>query len=249
MSKVLLLLTLGALGSSMPTEPPRAMPATGGWISSDDYPADARRAGQEGVVAVKLFVDETGHVAACTITQSSNTPSLDAGTCALLTRRARFVPRAITPGAQFAGVYSTKVRWVLPIGDDELCPATLADANRLIASHSVVASRENDRGTITRDHTGGGTRLLAPVQKIQATIIDGQIFTLDFYLPSKAASHMSAFKNGYAAKKTKCTDSSCWWFEDEAHWHDPGVLANVDLQDMGSDPWSHLICHYEGYTQ
>lgn len=84
------------------------------WINENDYPADAIRAGQQGRVAVALYVDNTGRVASCDITASSNSASLDAQTCALIQRRARFLPATTVAGTTFAGVFKTTMTWRLP---------------------------------------------------------------------------------------------------------------------------------------
>ena len=114
-----------------PVEPPSATPSNDprAWIGVDDYPASAMRAQQQGTVAVKLFIDQTGRVAACTITQSSGSGELDAATCALMTRRARFAPRPLARGAQFAGIYAKRTRWVFPGTENAAVPRrSLADA-------------------------------------------------------------------------------------------------------------------------
>lgn len=108
--------------SNGPVEPLTAKPLNGpgGWIAANDYPAAALRAGQQGVVGVKLFIDQTGRVAACTITQTSHSGELDAATCELIKRRARFAPHGLAPGAQFAGVFTTTAKWALPVESSSL---------------------------------------------------------------------------------------------------------------------------------
>lgn len=61
-------------------------------FSVDDYPADAQRKGEEGTVQAELAVDAAGRTVACTVLHSSGSASLDSATCALLQRRARFLP-------------------------------------------------------------------------------------------------------------------------------------------------------------
>lgn len=87
-------------------------------ITADDYPAAARRAGKEGVVAVTLAIDASGYVADCTVTTSSGSPDLDAATCALLRERARYSPELDEQGRVIATVRSRKVRWTLPPLDE-----------------------------------------------------------------------------------------------------------------------------------
>lgn len=104
-----------------PPPPPNAMKSArplgdiGTWVTIDDYPAEALQAGQEGTVSFRLTIDRSGSVAQCAITQGSGFPALDDRTCALLTERARFTPARNAAGAPAEGVYSSRVRWLLPL--------------------------------------------------------------------------------------------------------------------------------------
>jgi TonB family protein len=71
---------------------PVAEPST--WVVTDDYPAAAKRAGQEGRVGFTLLVGTEGRATGCTVAESSGSTSLDTATCTLLMRRARFVSAA-----------------------------------------------------------------------------------------------------------------------------------------------------------
>lgn len=91
---------------------PRGNP--GGWISSNDYPSSAMRAGLSGTVAFQVTVGVDGRVAGCQITGSSGHSELDAATCRTITRRARFTPATGADCQPAAGSYSSRVRWTLP---------------------------------------------------------------------------------------------------------------------------------------
>jgi len=94
--------------------PARARGDVRGIFSDDDYPADAQRAGQEGTVQAKLDIDTSGRVARCTIIRSSGHASLDASTCKILLRRARFVPAQDRNGKATSDTYVTPpVTWRL----------------------------------------------------------------------------------------------------------------------------------------
>lgn len=80
-------------------------------ISEDDYPAEALRKHEEGTVGVRLDIDASGRVFACTVTQSAGSASLDAATCALLTRRSRFKPATDSAGRAIADVFTTRITW------------------------------------------------------------------------------------------------------------------------------------------
>lgn len=86
----------------------------GSWIRSDDYPARALRAGEEGTVRFNLTIGLNGAVTACQIVGSSGFPALDEATCRLVSRRARFNPAVDSTGAAVEGRYANTVRWRLP---------------------------------------------------------------------------------------------------------------------------------------
>lgn len=86
----------------------------GSWVGPDDYPDEATANDLDGIVAFRLDIDTSGRVSNCTVTQSSGTDSLDAATCNLISRRAVFSPARDASGAAVAGIYTNRVRWVLP---------------------------------------------------------------------------------------------------------------------------------------
>jgi protein TonB len=61
-------------------------------FSGDDYPASAQAAGAEGTARATLTIGTDGRVVSCSITQSSGNSALDAATCNILRRRAKFTP-------------------------------------------------------------------------------------------------------------------------------------------------------------
>ena len=84
------------------------------WITNDDYPARALRDEEEGTVGYRLIVSSSGRVSACEITRSSGNGQLDAASCRLITRRARFEAATDESGASVVGSYSGTVRWHIP---------------------------------------------------------------------------------------------------------------------------------------
>ncbi len=85
------------------------------WVSTADYPTAALRANEQGVTGFSVIVNAAGRVKACRITSSSGSPWLDATTCMLVTRRARFAPAVDKRNKPIEGMYSNRVRWVLPV--------------------------------------------------------------------------------------------------------------------------------------
>jgi len=84
------------------------------WITPDDYPPSALRVDAEGVVRVILSVDTAGNLADCQVAQSSGNADLDATTCALLRKRAKFVPAHDASGQPVASKAAQNFRWAIP---------------------------------------------------------------------------------------------------------------------------------------
>src|SRR5688572_20292017 len=81
----------------------------GGWISSDDYPAEARRSSETGTATVSLTVDDGGRPTACNVVASTSSETLDAATCTLLMERARFR----RPSDPEQNTTQLRVKWAL----------------------------------------------------------------------------------------------------------------------------------------
>lgn len=84
------------------------------WITSADYPAAARRFGQQGTVGFRLKVNEQGWPVDCTITQPSQSQVLNEETCRLLRLRARFEPARDAGGKPVPSTYDSRMAWRMP---------------------------------------------------------------------------------------------------------------------------------------
>lgn len=84
------------------------------WVLPEDYPSRELREGIEGVTGFRVVVGSDGRVDACEITASSGNARLDAATCRMVTRRARFDPASDGNGKEVVGSYSSTVRWQIP---------------------------------------------------------------------------------------------------------------------------------------
>jgi protein TonB len=83
-------------------------------FSPDDYPASAQAAGAEGTARAEISIGTDGRVTGCTITQSSGNSALDAATCNIIRRRAKFTPARDTNGNPVTDSLPTPpIRWVL----------------------------------------------------------------------------------------------------------------------------------------
>ena len=90
------------------------------WVTDEDYPPAALRAGTQGAVGVRLDLDRSGVVTGCAVTRSSGSAVLDGTTCDLLRARARFEPARDRRGRAVASTWRSRIRWVLP--DDNAPP-------------------------------------------------------------------------------------------------------------------------------
>lgn len=83
-------------------------------FSADDYPLEALRKDEEGIVAVVLRIGSAGEVTDCVVSSSSGSPSLDLQTCRLLWRRARFQPARDDKGQAVESAFTQRIKWRLP---------------------------------------------------------------------------------------------------------------------------------------
>ncbi|QAY76949.1 energy transducer TonB [Sphingosinicella sp. BN140058] len=109
-------------GAAMPPPPPlpktvepaRAKANLASYVTDSDYPAAAIRAEEQGTTRFRLAVGADGKVASCTVTASSGSSALDAKTCSIMQKRARFTPARDTAGNPVGDTVSNAIRWILP---------------------------------------------------------------------------------------------------------------------------------------
>lgn len=95
-------------------EPARARANLASYVSASDYPPSALANGEQGVVRFRLLVGEDGRVRDCAITVSSGSAALDAATCSILRRRARFTPARDSNGNPASDSVESSLVWRLP---------------------------------------------------------------------------------------------------------------------------------------
>jgi len=61
-------------------------------FSADDYPASAQAAEAQGTAQATLTISPSGQVIGCSLVRSTGNGALDAATCNILRRRAKFTP-------------------------------------------------------------------------------------------------------------------------------------------------------------
>jgi TonB family protein len=106
----------------LPTRPPppppvrvtRASADLAAYLSSDDYPAAALRAEEQGTANYRLDIGADGRVARCTITGSSGSAALDSATCRIMRSRARFEPARNAAGEPLPDRVTARIVWQLP---------------------------------------------------------------------------------------------------------------------------------------
>ena len=97
-------------------EPVPARPKNdpGRWLSNNDYRSSWARRELTGVARFRLEIAANGRVSNCTVTGSTGHSELDAATCSLVSKRARFEPARGGNGEPVAGSYTGSVLWQLP---------------------------------------------------------------------------------------------------------------------------------------
>lgn len=86
----------------------------GRWVTDSDYKSRWIREGREGKARFRLEISASGRVTDCTVTGSTGHDVLDAATCSLITRRARFDPAKDSSGNPVTGSYTSAVNWQIP---------------------------------------------------------------------------------------------------------------------------------------
>ena len=92
----------------------RAQSQLGKYVNDEDYPAHAIMEEATGSVRFTLLIDEAGRVADCTVIETSGVAVLDAQTCAIIKRRAKFEP-AVGPDEKPAkDAVMSRITWAMP---------------------------------------------------------------------------------------------------------------------------------------
>jgi TonB family protein len=81
----------------------------------DDYPIAAIRNFEQGSVGVRYRVTKEGKARDCKVLESSGSARLDARTCAIISRRGKFLPSRSKTGEPIESIMYSQVDWVLPV--------------------------------------------------------------------------------------------------------------------------------------
>jgi TonB family protein len=83
------------------------------WFTFNDYPEEAVRNGQQGLVIVSFEVDLSGRAQNCRVMKSTGFRTLDELPCRLIIKRARFKPAVTAEGvARVAHATSSMSFWM-----------------------------------------------------------------------------------------------------------------------------------------
>jgi len=84
-------------------------------FSTDDYPSSALAAGAGGTAQAELTIGTDGRVVGCSLIRSTGNGALDAATCNILRRRAKFTPARDSNGnATTDTIRTPMITWVVP---------------------------------------------------------------------------------------------------------------------------------------
>jgi len=127
----MLLTALALIAAPEPVSPQEIA----GIFSADDYPIESLQNGEKGVVSVEADVNPDGRVTGCRITKSSASSRLDSVTCAVITRRGRFLDRARKHGGTPFTI-NTTVNWDMRPGGIPL----IVNVSKIIFTSGPVMS-------------------------------------------------------------------------------------------------------------
>lgn len=98
-------------------------------FSPDDLPAYVQMAGRNRFVSTRTTVRTDGTVQDCIVERGSGDPKLDALTCSIIQRRAKFQPAKWLDGTPAYGVFRMHMNWVIgrPPSKNELEKVNPAD--------------------------------------------------------------------------------------------------------------------------
>ncbi|WP_288409441.1 energy transducer TonB [uncultured Sphingomonas sp.] len=94
------------------TDPTPIDPAS--WVTNDDFPAEALRKDEKGIVKFALSVNPAGRPTGCRIVETSGSALLDQTTCRVMVLRGVFKPATDKHGRPVTGEWEQRVNWQPP---------------------------------------------------------------------------------------------------------------------------------------
>ena len=121
-------------------------------FSANDYPDEAVRNVEEGIVGVVLRVSHTGQLTDCIVESSSHSASLDSQTCRIIWQRARFKPARDERGRAVESAIRQRIRWALPGAPPSTLPWSLRFTLTFAKAGTRPACRISTTGALDPDH-------------------------------------------------------------------------------------------------
>lgn len=125
----MLWLTFAAL-MSLPVPINARLPDVRAVFSADDFPAYMQMAGISRVTYPRVTIGPDGTLESCVAEVSSGDPKLDAYTCAIIVKRAKFRGATWTDGTPAYGVIRVPVSWVIseaPVPPEDILKTEIPD--------------------------------------------------------------------------------------------------------------------------
>lgn len=85
-----------------------------GLFSTNDYPSEALAKHQQGISNVRLLIGVDGRARYCGVVESSGSKALDAKTCEIYVKRARYEPARDASGEAVPSFYFQRMSWGIP---------------------------------------------------------------------------------------------------------------------------------------
>ncbi|MBV9062734.1 MAG: energy transducer TonB [Alphaproteobacteria bacterium] len=142
---------------SVPVPANVRVPDVRGIFSVDDFPAYLQTAGVSRIVYVRITIRPDSTIQSCVAEVSSGDTKLDAYTCAIIQKRAKFLPATWTDGSPTYGVIRVPVSWLIayaPMSEEDTLRSTVPDldlsvdrlpkgARKIVGVNVVIAADEN----------------------------------------------------------------------------------------------------------
>lgn len=100
-----------AIQASLSRQPMSLTPSNS-WLRSDDYPKESLRQGNNGIVRIRLDIDDKGGVVACRVIGRTSPDEFADLSCKLITQRARFDPALDAQSKPVRSFFVAKILWL-----------------------------------------------------------------------------------------------------------------------------------------
>ncbi|WP_374942544.1 energy transducer TonB [Sphingomonas sp.] len=117
-------------------------------IQFANYPRDALRRGEEGVVGISVTTDKQGRLRDCVVSVSSGFPTLDRASCDFLIDHARMRPYLAPNGGGIVRHQQGRVVWKLPPGGPRAVAVPAAANNTAALGEKKICRVQTKTGSL-----------------------------------------------------------------------------------------------------